>query len=520
MDTDTYPIVDEKPLERLPRARRFSLGSPARQPGDLPAVASHQKLVYRVGDTYLVEDGDRPLNDPVLRAATSVTVVDCRKDVSVVVDLKLGSHEAEQFTVRAEFACAVLDAARVVEDGRRIRANLLAYLNGCPRIHDIGQQHGLDELFEVRELVQTQIRAYTEIQPPAYPGMAVRVVGTDVLTPAILKEQEHTRRAAEREHEEAIARRERELRLTRIDQQHSHLVRTDKLDKDHEYDTRARGYQRETRQTVRLDEVDERLHGHDLQDLDQRGELGRRRRSNEFARQEYQADEETVGASLARQVRLSYQRGEIGERELFERLDRLERQSYDRGLTGRSLDREDYRWDVQRDDARAEALRREEMAELDRRRIELQARTEERRTAAAQEREDRRWKVERDDRRADQRYQAARDERMAALQRRYEDQQRRLEMRFELRRSAIQKGYGDSSVEELERFVDGLEDYARREEDPQQPVARGRSGERRELDESAPGGVRMTKEPAASPGGPPEDGPGEDLADDLWKYEG
>jgi hypothetical protein len=414
--------------------------------------------------------------------------------------------------VRAEFACSVIDAARVVEDGRQIRSSLLAYLNACPRIHDIGQQHGIDELLEVQEQVQAQIRAYTEIQPPAYPGMLVRVVGTDVLTPAILKEQEHSRRATERAHEEELARRERELRISQIEQRNSHLLRTDKLGRDHEFETLTKDYARDRRRGEHKDEVDARLHAHDLQDLDQQGELGRRRRANTFAREEDEQDAAVVGESLSRQAWLSYQRGEIGEGELSERLDRLDERGHGRALQGRALDREDERWQVEREDARQEAVRREKLAEAERLRLEARAQTEERRAAAAHEREQQRWTVERADHRADQRYQAEQQERLAEINRRYEAQQKSLQMRFELRRAAILKGYGDSSVEDLERFVDGLEDYARQEE--ASPAAS--AAMRPALDEAPAPEVRLTKDG--------EDGPGQDddddgLAGELWKHE-
>ncbi|WP_441251273.1 hypothetical protein [Kitasatospora sp. McL0602] len=523
MDNDTYPIVAERQLDRLPAARRFR-SNPARESGDLLPVSSYQKLVYRIGEEYVVDDGTFTLNDPRVRAATSVTLVDCRKDVPIVVDLKLGSHEAEQFTVRAEFACGVIEAGQVVQDGRQIRTNLLGYLGGCPRIHDIAQQHGIDELLQVRELVQTQIRAYTEIQPPSYPGMVVRVIGTDVLTPSLLRELEYARRVQEREHEEAIARRERALRITRLDQRNSHVVRTDKLDLDQEYDTLARGYAQDNRRSERKEAIDEQLHTHDLQDLDQHGDLGRRRRGNEFAREEAEADYLAIGEDIAGQLRLAHQRGEISSERLFQQLDHLDQRSYGRSNEQRALDREDIRWEAGREDQRRAEERQEKVQEMERQRLHLQIETEERRAAAAQQRDEHRWTVEREDRRAQAHQDAAREARMAELKRRHDDQQRRLEMSFELRRSAIQKGYGDSSIEELERFVGGLENYDR-QQDGDGPAAAGAvpaaEERRRELAEAAEPD-RLRKQGGPAPVAEEDSGAerDNDVSGDVWRFGG
>lgn len=202
MKPPAYPIVEQKTLPPVPGRGLFSLRAPARTRSELPSIAASQARVYRSEGEFHVDQGNLRLDDPVVVRADHVSVVDMARDVEITVSMTIPSSEDVGFDVHTEFACTVVDAEMVVRDGRAsASAFLRGYLNRYDRLHRLTQGLPLSEIDQVREKVQTQIKAFTDLVPPQVDGMLITYVGTDVLTPAPLSEHRATKRATQEEHE-------------------------------------------------------------------------------------------------------------------------------------------------------------------------------------------------------------------------------------------------------------------------------------------------------------------------------
>ncbi|WP_460369629.1 hypothetical protein, partial [Actinocorallia lasiicapitis] len=194
-----YPIVRQVPLSpRGPLARR-------RPHPDLPEPGPQEALVYRVGGRLVTETGRAKGDD--LRKARSVVVVDVRRDVAVTVRTVLPGARASEFAVLVTFACTVIDPVAVARTGHRdVEAQLLAYLDGHPRLYELALGHEPGAVEEVRRDVAAELAAVTTVRPPALPGLVVAFVRAEVPTPAELADFHRRRRAQADDHALAIER--------------------------------------------------------------------------------------------------------------------------------------------------------------------------------------------------------------------------------------------------------------------------------------------------------------------------
>ncbi|CAL9475775.1 hypothetical protein SUDANB121_02946 [Nocardiopsis dassonvillei] len=214
MKTPDYPIVEHKVLPPAPRRGLFGLLGPSRDPAELPAASASQVLVYRSGGEFHMDRGGLAKDDPVVVRADHVSVVDMARDVSVTVPMTIPSTDDVGFELRAGFACTVVDAVTVVREGRARATDFLTdYLNRYDRLSQFSQGLPLSAINQVREMVQSQIKAFVDLVPPQIDGMRITYLGTDVLTPTALSERREEMRTTRQQHESAKTRTENEHEL-------------------------------------------------------------------------------------------------------------------------------------------------------------------------------------------------------------------------------------------------------------------------------------------------------------------
>ncbi|WP_158842484.1 hypothetical protein [Saccharothrix deserti] len=198
--TRQYPIVEHRTLDPTAGRGPLRVGRRRRDLAELPKPAAHEVMVFRVDGDYFVDAGRLGLADEQVVRAAHVSVVDLGRDVPVVVSLRIPSAEAADFTVRVTFTCTVLDPVAVVRDGLEHAETLLtSYLTGHHRTFELGLEHRLSEINEVRRVVAAQVRAFTEVRPVVVRGVAVRLASVEVLTPDELVEFEKRRRGQVRD---------------------------------------------------------------------------------------------------------------------------------------------------------------------------------------------------------------------------------------------------------------------------------------------------------------------------------
>ncbi|MEV0298292.1 hypothetical protein [Nocardia sp. NPDC050710] len=116
-----------------------------------------------------------------------MSLVDVSKDAAVEVELEIPSMDASSFTVRATFQCTVNDPIAVVQEGTSdIAKTLEVYLKSHYPLEEIGRAHNLEEINDVRRILNAQAEAFTTFMPPKLPGVQVKFASAQVLTPSEL----------------------------------------------------------------------------------------------------------------------------------------------------------------------------------------------------------------------------------------------------------------------------------------------------------------------------------------------
>ncbi|MFC9507826.1 hypothetical protein [Streptomyces sp. NPDC057002] len=485
---EKYPLVEQREYGRPDRRGGIWRKRVTRGDDELPRVAAHQVRVFRVGEEYVEDHGQLRADDPVVTGASSVTVVDRRIEVPVVVETRIPSAEAGDFTVRTCFYCTVTDPSAVVRDGvTDVETLLLAHLREVPGLTEDGSDLPVVDTAAVRARIDARLTAYHEMRPSLVSGIRARHGAIEVLTPeemsAHVEEMERARRDRTRlRHQEEMEQQaalDRALREAELELKHEEIRNLQAMRKERnrqEEETLRTGYERGA--------------GAEQQDY----ELEIERRRNRFTRAEIEDDIKLIGSDPVAADYLAWRNGDISADELSKRLhaaeerwdsrkdDRL-RLDRDHEMTRRGLDRDDLRWRVEREDRRRELTRSE-------------ARDQ---TAAQRQEAARRWDLEHDDRRRqrDEKRQDAKE-----LQReQHELAKQQLNVRATLGKQAIDRGLFDSTMYDAGAFINSVGDVP-----PAQDPARG------ELKGGAKGELRQAPGRTAEATPAPADG---DDADDF-----
>lgn len=91
---ENYPLVEQREYARAGKRGGFLSRRVARDDEELPRVAAHHVRVFRVGEEYVEDHGQLRSDDRTVVEASSVTVVDRRVEVPVVVETRIPSAEA------------------------------------------------------------------------------------------------------------------------------------------------------------------------------------------------------------------------------------------------------------------------------------------------------------------------------------------------------------------------------------------------------------------------------------------
>lgn len=391
---ENYPLVQQREYRRPEKRVGWLNKRSVRDEDELPLIAAHQVRVFRVGDDYVEDPGNLRPDDPLVTGASSVTVVDRRVEVPVVVETRIPSAEAGDFTVRTTFYCTVTDACTVVRDGiTDLEALLLGHLRGVPGLTEDGSDLPVVDSDAVRERIDARLTAYHEMRPAPLSGLDARHGLVEVLTPAELAEDiaklQEERRQRERdrvrqewEQETAL---KRSLLETELELRREELRNTSALH-------RERNRQEEALEAEfgrqKLEKLLSRFR-HETGAEDQRQELTRRVELNRFEREQLKQDVQLIGSDPILADLQAWRQGDITAEELSRRLhadeerraglaDRSRRAALEDDLTRRGFERDETRWKVEQDDRRKALERQAELEE-----------------AAAQQQEDnRRWNLE------------------------------------------------------------------------------------------------------------------------------
>ncbi|MEU4107665.1 hypothetical protein [Streptomyces sp. NPDC027717] len=407
-----YPVVSTRTLEP-PAARGWrGMGTARRERSELPRLEPHQVAVYRVGEDWVESHGDLDPRSETAVRATSVTVVDRRRDVPVEAMVTVPSADGTDCAVRVRFRCTAEDAVELMREGGPPEASdaLVSYLQGCPALAEEYVPHGDAQLAEVTKRICANVTAFTLAQPPRLPGMAVELVSVDLLTPGQLRE---------------LQQRLAELEVQRQRDAVEQAVAQERVTREQEYQ----------QQLALLNQQ----HQEEIQRREQEAELNLAEQRAAYEREQEALDagqEERLGSRFA--LWRAYRRKEVTAEQLAERLGSAERELREvaerRDETQRALQerldkmlREDLRIETERADRRWEVKRQEKRHELETNREERQRRDQQRREDALRK--------ERDDRqRAD----------------------RRQEMKFELYKRLVHEGHTATMPIDMQRLLEEL----------------------------------------------------------------
>ncbi|MFF0159007.1 hypothetical protein ACFYRY_15925 [Streptomyces sp. NPDC005263] len=418
----SYPVVSSRPLEP-PVARGWrAIGSPRREPSDLPRLGTHQVAVYRVGEMWVENHGSLDLRSDTAVSATSVTVVDKRRNVPVEAMVTVPSADSSDFAVRVRFRCTVDDSVALVREGPADAVSALtSYLHACPGLVEEGLDHGVAQVTEVRKWLSARVSAFSVTHPPRLPGMTAELVSVDVLTPSELREfqaklEELERRRRQDEVEQAVEQdrkvREREYQnqLELLDKQHQEELQRRELDVRLQLEEQQAAYEREQEEL----------------DAGQTAKLGSRwALLRAYRRKELTAEQLAERLGVAeREAREAAERRDETERALVERLSTLWREDL-----VRDTERADRRWE----------LRWQEKTRM------LNARREELLTKGQEEREDR---LRREQHQREDSLRRERDERTRG--------DRQQEMYYELYKQLIREGYTDMTPVDIRALLDRI----------------------------------------------------------------
>lgn len=397
---EKYPLVEQREYARAGKRGGFLNRRVARDDDELPRVAAHHVRVFRVGEDYVEDHGQLRSDDRTVVEASSVTVVDRRVEVPVVVETRIPSAEAGDFTVRTTFYCTVTDPCAVVRDGiTDVEALLLSHLRSVPGFVEDGSDRAIVDSLAVRDRIDARLTAYQEMRPAVLSGLRARHGAVEVLTPteladALAKEDEDRRKlewTREREEREQEANLRRALLETELEIRREELRNISAVRKE-----RNRQEEESLRSRYERDE------GAEQQQHDLRQQADR----NRAVRAELTEDFRLIGADPSAADHLAMRSGDITADELAQRLDSRRRADHEAELQRLSVDREDERWNLEREDRRHELTRAEEREEAAERRREdfrrwdvehedgLRRRQEERADAERQQRDEREWAKE------------------------------------------------------------------------------------------------------------------------------
>ncbi|WP_131741418.1 hypothetical protein [Actinomadura roseirufa] len=200
--TANYPIVTEKTLGPAKRGGH-GWGRRRRAEGEVPPAKGEHVRVFLVEGKHIVDHGRRDDYDDQVVRASHVAIVDLSRNVEVSVRFDIPSQDAHEFTVQATFLCTVTDPVAVVRNGQGDASRaLLGYVRSHQRLFQLGLEHRVSAINQVRVLVQTQIEAYVQLRPPLLPGLEAGLASVDVLTP--ITEREKQGRLSEQDDEHTI----------------------------------------------------------------------------------------------------------------------------------------------------------------------------------------------------------------------------------------------------------------------------------------------------------------------------
>lgn len=195
-----YPVIAEQVLATVQGTwwsrRRSREGIPPLPPGSV--------YVFRVGGNYrqfpegMVFDSSHA---DVLDAS-SVSLVDTRARMVEVERTLPSVSEADNFTIRASFACQVTDPTVIARQGViDVTVPLRAYLAGDSDLPWVSSGHRVEEVNAVRQEVTHRMTAYSAIVPPRVMGMSVEFVSAEVHASDDLRDWEQKLRDERRSQE-------------------------------------------------------------------------------------------------------------------------------------------------------------------------------------------------------------------------------------------------------------------------------------------------------------------------------
>ncbi|WP_055490397.1 hypothetical protein [Streptomyces sp. TP-A0356] len=453
---ERYPLVEQREYGPPEKRGGWLNRRAMREADELPRLAAHHVRVFRVGEQYVEDQGHLRPDDPVVVEAGSVTVVDRRVEVPVVVETRIPSAEAGDFTVRVTFYCTVTDACAVVRDGiTDVEALLLSHLRRVPGLTEDGGDRPIVESAAVRDRISARLTAYHEMHPPVVSGLRARSGLVEVLTPeelaAHLKQIQDARRARELDREledlkqqraldKALAEAELELKQEEIRNLNARLKERNRQEEELSKERNRQEY--ETLRThYEFGAGTER----------QRHDLTLEAERNHFVRDQLAADFEVIGSDPLAADFNAWRNGDITADQLAGRLReaeqyrdqkqteraRLEREEQ---LKQRAFAREDQRWQVERDEKRLALTRQAERDEA----------------AARQQEQSRRWDLEREDRLRQRQENREDAQRLQHDQREWRREQ--LAAKVGLSKQVIDRGLIDSTMYDAGAFINNVGD--------------------------------------------------------------
>ncbi|WP_150208279.1 hypothetical protein [Streptomyces venezuelae] len=436
---DRYPLVEQREFGPPEQRGGWLNKRTTREQADLPRIAAHQVLVYRVGEEYVEDHGLRGPRDEVVVGASSVSVVDRRVAVPLVVETSVPSAETGAFTLRVTFHCTVTDACAVVRDGVEDAEPLvLGYLREVPGLAEEGKDLPVREAAEVRDRVWSRLCAYGEMVPAKVSGMRIRPVTVEVLTPeefaAHLRAREEAERTRQQNRFEAElaeerARSEHERQLLERD-----LLREQRLTEERYRQEQALAEERHRQELEDLRSVF--LQRSDVAALDHR--LGQETKTNAHGRRETAEDVKVFGYDPLAADYHAFRRGEISADTLSKRLHEAEA-----AADGRRESEDARQWQrLERQEERAREAARARLERGDRiRELSRQDRRED--LASRRQEETRRWEQEQENSR--QRRREDREDALVYRQEQREWREKMLTAKYDLTKRVIDRGHGDDA---------------------------------------------------------------------------
>ncbi|MHA6627851.1 hypothetical protein ACU61A_20635 [Pseudonocardia sichuanensis] len=187
MNTDRFPVVDERPL--LHPERRWLRGR-WRDPAQLPVLPPGCVYVFTVDGRPETSQSAARLTgrEPLLTDATSVSIVNLRERVITTTAFLPSTDAAVDFVVRVAFSCQVVDAAVVAQYGATdLPEGIATWLRHDSHLAGMRHQFDIEDVQSVRDRASVELASTYREDPPRAPGMRITFAGVDVLTPRELR---------------------------------------------------------------------------------------------------------------------------------------------------------------------------------------------------------------------------------------------------------------------------------------------------------------------------------------------